>query len=126
MNPEYGLKQTLFINRLIDQVKTHGGYGDVLIPSRTDTKLYHEVLLKYADKITYLHGRIVFGTDEYWEGIWASEVLNGRNNPLYQRKGCFTSGPFPVMVVSFTKASIESMVGPTYDTMRAPKAVYKG
>ena len=49
-----------------------------LIPSRTDTKIFHEIVLPYASEIRFIQGRLKFGN-----------ATNG--------------APFPSMVVVFKK-----------------------
>lgn len=132
MNPEYGAKQADFIKALIDQIKACGGYGDVLIPSRTDTALYHDVLVPYAQTIRYVRGRLIFGTDEYWEFVWSQETMvniNGRNEPnkLYGKVGKMQPAPFASMIVSFTDKSIAAMAHtPEYDLINLPNCKYSG
>lgn len=136
MNPEYGLAQQQFIDRLIQQIELHTGYGEVLIPSRTDTKLFHETLVRYADVLCFARNRAVFGTDEYWEWVWSEKTMkeiNGKDRPnnLYGKVGTFSPAPFGSLVVSFTDASIaagrkDKERRPKFDYMWMPKAVYKG
>ena len=50
-----------------------------LIPARTDTKWFHEIVLPHAQEIRFLRGRLKFG-------------------------GMKNSAPFPSMLVIFTLA----------------------
>jgi site-specific DNA-methyltransferase (adenine-specific) len=70
-NPPYGPKIRAFLD------KAHEAKLAVfLIPSRTDTRWMHEVVLPYASEIRFLRGRLKFG---------------GSKNPA----------PFPSMLVIF-------------------------
>ena len=127
MNPEYGREQTKFIKELIDRIKDKEvSRGVVLIPSRTDTKLFHNVILSTASKITFYDGRLVFGTDGYWEWVWSQPTMiniNGKDKPntLFNKVGKFNSAPFPSMIVKFDS---ELKGNPTIATLKAPKVKY--
>lgn len=132
MNPEYGARQADFIRELIRQLKLGGGYGDVLIPSRTDTALYHDVLVPYAECIQYVRGRLVFGTDEYWEYVWSQptmENINGKSveNKLYGKVGRMQPAPFGSMIVSFSEESILAQKSkPNFKLITLPTCKYAG
>ena len=132
MNPEYGTKQASFIRELIHQLKLSGGVGDVLIPSRTDTALYHDLLVPYAERISYIRGRLTFGTDEYWEFVWGQETMvniNGRNEPnkLFGKVGRMQPAPFASMIVTFTDESVSrSAHDPEYKLITLPSCKYSG
>lgn len=105
-NPEYGRRMPEFVKFFVEQSKISGIVGDVLIPARTDTKLFHEVILPNADRITFIKGRLTFGTDEYWQWVWEQPTMidiNGTNkeNALFGKIGKMNPAPFPSMVVSF-------------------------
>lgn len=105
-NPEYGRGMPKFVKFFMEQSKKDGIVGDVLIPARTDTKLFHEIILPNASKISFIKGRLTFGSDEYWEWIWEQPTMieiNGTNkvNTLYGKEGKMNAAPFPSMVVSF-------------------------
>ena len=127
MNPEYGREQPKFVKELIKRIKDEQvEKGICLIPARTDTKLFHETILKNASKITFYDGRLVFGTDEYWEFVWSEPTminLNGKDKPntLFNKVGKFNSAPFPSMIVEFIS---ELKGNPTIATLKAPKFKY--
>ena len=113
-NPEYGRMQIKFIEHLIENTKIDSNMVvDVLIPSRTDTKLFHDLILTNATTIRFIRGRITFGTDSYWEELWETEYLeNGKKNSLYGKHGKMNPAAFPSMVVSFGEkkpASFETL-----------------
>lgn len=127
MNPEYGREQPKFVKELIERIKDEQVIkGVCLIPARTDTKLFNETILKNADKITFYDGRLVFGTDKYWEYVWSGATMlsiNGKDEPnkLFGKIGKFNSAPFPSMIVEFDS---KLKGNPTIATLKAPKFKY--
>ena len=120
MNPEYGRNQKKFVEKVVDWCEYDNIIADVLIPARTDTALYHDVILPKATSIRFVRGRITFGSDEYWEWLWEQEFLdNGKKNSLYQKHGKMNAAPFPSMVVSFGEDKPFE-----YDTIVLPKEKY--
>ena len=83
LNPPYsrGL-QKRFVEKVVNErskqpVHTHGwGHVVCLLPARTDTKLFHEIIKPYASSIEFLKGRLKF-------------------------KGGKSCAPFPSMIVVF-------------------------
>ena len=75
-NPPYN-NQRSFIEKCLNQLnKGNLECGVFLLPSRTDTKLFHELILPNAKEIRFIKGRLKF---------------EGKEN----------SAPFPSMVVVF-------------------------
>ena len=98
-NPPYGAEQKKWVNHGFNQKAS----GVFLLPSRTDTILFHDTIVKgqksgYCD-IEFIKGRITFGSDDYWEWLWDQEVLNGKPNSLYQKYGKMNPAPFASMLV---------------------------
>lgn len=93
-NPEYGREQKKWVKYGIEQ----GAKGVYLLPSRTDTKLFHEWIVPNCE-IEFIKGRITFGSDEYWKWVWEQKELNGKPNSLYQKHGKMNAAPFPSMLV---------------------------
>ena len=120
MNPEYGRNQKKFVEKVVDWCEYDNIVADVLIPARTDTALYHDIILPKATSIRFVRGRITFGSDEYWEWLWEQETLdNGKKNFLFGKHGKMNAAPFPSMVVSFGEdKSFE------YGTIVLPKEKY--
>lgn len=58
----------------------------LLIPARTDKKIFHETIMKYANEIMFVKGRLKF-------------ELNGEK--IKDKKGTTMGAPFPSMVVVF-------------------------
>lgn len=76
----------------------------LLIPSRTDTRWWHDYVMR--GKIRFIKGRLIFGTDEYWSWVWEQEFINGKKNSLYKKYGKKNSAPFPSAIVVFKKESL--------------------
>lgn len=132
-NPEYGRAQPKFVEKVIEQVKIGAvSKAAILIPARTDTKLFHKTILENAESVTFYEGRLVFGSDEYWEFVWSQEYMDlinpskkGQKNELYGKVGKFNAAPFPSMVVMITSDSVNSKNQPIIKTLKAPKFVYE-
>jgi site-specific DNA-methyltransferase (adenine-specific) len=93
-NPPYDREQIKWVQHGIDQ-KASGVY---LLPARTDTKLFHEVVLPNC-KVEFIKGRITFGSDEYWAWVWEQPILNDKKNSLYKKYSKMNPAPFPSMLV---------------------------
>jgi site-specific DNA-methyltransferase (adenine-specific) len=121
MNPPYGRVQFKFVNYVKNLCELDSKLiVDVLIPARTDTRLFHELVLPYATTIRFIRGRLTFGTDAYWEYMWKTEYLeNGKKNSLYGKHGKTNPAAFPSMVVSFGEDKPLS-----YETLELTKAGY--
>ena len=61
LNPPYGRQMPKFIQRALNQVR-EGNTNRVvcLIASRTDTKIFQEVIFPYASELYFIKGRIKF------------------------------------------------------------------
>lgn len=119
VNPEYGRNQRKFVEKIVDLCEYDNVIADVLIPARTDTALYHDIILNKATSIRFVRGRVTFGTDDYWEWVWEQEYLNGKKNSLFGKHGKMCSAPFPSMVVSFGETKPFE-----YGTIVLPKEKY--
>lgn len=119
VNPEYGRNQKKFVEKIIDWCEYDGIIADVLIPARTDTSLFHDIILNKATSIKFVKGRITFGSDEYWEWVWDQEFINGKRNSLFSNIGKLNAAPFPSMVVTFGEDTPLS-----YGTISLPKEKY--
>lgn len=100
-NPEYGRAQAKFVEHIADWCEYDNVIADLLIPARTDTLLYHDLILEKATSIKFVKGRITFGSDEYWKDLWEQPFLNSKANKLYKKYGKTAPAPFPSMVVTF-------------------------
>ena len=76
MNPPYGREQASWIKKAYEE-SLKGAIVVCLIPARTDTKIWHDIIFPYA-QIRFIKGRLKFG--------------NNKN-----------SAPFPSAVVIFKK-----------------------
>lgn len=100
VNPEYGTMQKKFVGKVISLCEEDGVEADILIPSRTDTALFHDIILPKANAVYFVKGRITFGDDAYWEWVWQQEKINSKLNSLYGKTGKMNPAPFPSMIVS--------------------------
>lgn len=60
MNPPYGREIKYWIKKAYEESKK-GSTVVCLIPSRTDTKYWHDYIFKYAYDIRFIKGRLKFG-----------------------------------------------------------------
>lgn len=61
-NPPYGREQGKFVKKALAEVENGNAESVViLIPSRTDTKIWQDVIFKYASQIIFIRGRLRFG-----------------------------------------------------------------
>lgn len=102
-NPEYGKEQVKWVKHGFDQLAS----GVFLIPSRTDTMLFHDIVMSGVEsgycKIEFIKGRLIFGSDAYWGWLWDQEFLEKsgeiKKNSLYKKYGKMNAAPFPSMLV---------------------------
>lgn len=105
MNPEYGRKIGKFINKAAQYVNDDDnefeaphGTTVCLMPSRTGTAWFQDHA-PLASQIVYIRGRLIFGSDEYWEWLWSQPTLPGRGgkpkaNALFEKYGRKDAAPF--------------------------------
>ncbi len=78
LNPPYGRKIGLWIRKAYNEF-LQGKTIVMLLPSRTDTKWFHEIILPHAKEIRFIKGRLKFGDSK-------------------------NSAPFPSVIAIFRKA----------------------
>jgi hypothetical protein len=62
VNPPYGKTIKLFLEKALEEIKIGNCKKAVfLLPSYTDVKWFHEIILPYSKEIRFLKGRIKFG-----------------------------------------------------------------
>lgn len=61
MNPPYGREQIKWITKAYEESKNNNATVVCLIPARPDTKVWHNVVFKYAKAICFIKGRLKFG-----------------------------------------------------------------
>ena len=71
-NPPYGREMPKWIKKCSDHAK-NGGTAVMLIPARTDTKAFHELIYKKAE-IRFLRGRVKFNNYK-WNAPFPSMVV---------------------------------------------------
>ena len=60
VNPPYSNIQQ-FLLTAVSVFHQMGKQSIVLLPSRTDTKWFHEIVLRYATRVEFIKGRLKFG-----------------------------------------------------------------
>ena len=84
LNPPFGRALPDFMRKCAQQIANKNVDSiRVLIPARTDTKWFHEIVMPHADKIYLIKGRFNFRFDEAIEGA---------------------NAPFPSMLVVYDKS----------------------
>ncbi len=58
-NPPYGRQLSKFVEKAYQQWEKHNVTSVLLIPARTDTRIWQEIVLKHCE-VTYLKGRLKF------------------------------------------------------------------
>ena len=76
INPPHDI-QDAFITKAFNEWHSYGSTVVMLIPSRTDKKIFHNLIAHYAAQIRFLKGRLKFG-------------------------GCKDSAPFPSAIIVFS------------------------
>ena len=94
VNPPYG-DIGKWVKKAYEESTTNGAAVVLLIPSRTDTKYWHDYIMKGADAIFFVKGRLKF---------------ENKDNKL-------NSAPFPSAVIIFDMGKFRWVNGPTVKTM---------
>lgn len=82
VNPPYGRNLTKWVSKSCLESRKENTKVVLLIPARTDTKYFHEIIMPFASEIRFLKGRIKF-------------AINGKQKD---------PAPFPSMIVVFDSA----------------------
>lgn len=64
MNPPYGREQIKWINKAYNEHKENNSTIVCLIPARPDTKVWHDIIFKYAKAVCFIKGRLKFGNSK--------------------------------------------------------------
>ena len=78
MNPPYGYQTSEWINKAYRE-SLKGATVVCLIPARTDTSYWHDIIFKYAAQIRFIRGKIKFGGSK-WTAPFASALIVFSNN----------------------------------------------
>lgn len=103
MNPPYSKgNQKLWVLKALEEIdKDNVETVTMLLPARTDTKLYHDYIipsLRYSDNwLCYLKGRVKFEQ--------TVKLVDENDNVLEYKQITKTSAPFPSMIVHIGKGS---------------------
>ena len=83
LNPPFGRELPMWLEKCVEEIERDEVHSiTVLIPARTDTRWFHELVVPYAYEILLIKGRFNFRFDRAIEGA---------------------NAPFPSMLVSFQK-----------------------
>lgn len=77
VNPPYS-KVKLWIKKSCESAK-EGGCVVCLIPSRTDTIMWHEYVMKYATRVYFVKGRLKFGNSDNTAPFPSAIILFDKN-----------------------------------------------
>ena len=107
-NPPYGSEQTEWIKKAYLEAQAGRAQTVMLLPARTDTKVFHRYIWDEAIDSwrtgvqgIFIKGRLTFGSNDYWQWVWEQEIINGKPNTLYGKIGKKNPAPFPSMLVIF-------------------------
>lgn len=87
MNPPYGRKISVFLEKAYRESQTNADVVVCLIPSKTDTRWWWDYVMK--GEIRFIRGRVVFE--------------NENREPNRDDKGRILSAPFPSAIVIFRR-----------------------
>lgn len=73
MNPPYGYQTEDWLTKAYNE-SLNGATVVCLIPARTDTAVWHDIIFKYAKQIRFVRGKIIFG-DSKWTAPFASALV---------------------------------------------------
>jgi phage N-6-adenine-methyltransferase len=84
MNPPYGREISLWVKKAYESSLTEGTVVVCLLPARTDTRWWHDYVLKRAGRIWFIRGRLRFsgkGPAPFPSAlvVFGRHVWNGKN-----------------------------------------------
>jgi len=100
VNPPYSQNQA-WVEKCCLAARDESATVVLLIPSRTDTAYWHDWVMDKASEIRFVKGRLIFGSDEYWQWRWETQIIDGKANHLYGKFGRRDSAPFPSAVIVY-------------------------
>jgi site-specific DNA-methyltransferase (adenine-specific) len=60
MNPPYGREISLWVKKAYESSLDDGTVVACLLPARTDTGWWHDYVLRYAERVWFIRGRLRF------------------------------------------------------------------
>ena len=99
LNPPFGRELPLWLEKCVKEVQSPTKVNSiwVLIPARTDTKWFHEIVLPHASKVCLIKGRFNFRFDE---------AIEGANAPFPSMLVVFNPGRHPKMRADITTLEV--------------------
>ncbi len=64
-NPPYGKYQIDFVKKALSESVKHNSVVVMLIPARTETKVWQDIIFKHANTIVFVKSRLKFGGSKY-------------------------------------------------------------
>jgi len=104
VNPPYGDIKS-WVKKAHDELKQNGVTTVMLIPARTDTKYWHDYIMKAATRIFFVKGRLKF----------KNKVIAD-----YTGKSKLSPAPFPSVVIEFSMQYHRWLHGPLIATLERP------
>lgn len=69
MNPPYGKETGRWLQKAVDELKAGRIETAVfLIPARTDTRFFHDIVMRHAAAIYFVRGRVTFSNPDGRDG----------------------------------------------------------
>ena len=108
-NPPYTRSISSWLGRAAEQSDLHNSTIVCLVPARTDTAWWQDNIID-ASWVTFIRGRLKFGSDEYWVNYWQDEHEKGKltkaelqsklSDPVTKN-----SAPFPSALIVYGRMS---------------------
>lgn len=86
INPPYGRGIDKWIKKAYESAKSHGTKVVMLIPARTDTKYWHDYVMK-ASEIYFVKGRLKFGDSDNPAPFPSAVVVFDGSGALWRVEG---------------------------------------
>ena len=80
LNPPYGREQIKWITKACEETKKYNNTIVCLIPSRTDTKLWHDIIFPNAKVICFIKGRLKFSNSKNSAPFSSALIVFGKVN----------------------------------------------
>lgn len=79
-NPPYGREQVKFIEKAYHESVKHNSTVVMLIPARTETKVWQNLIFKSANQVCFVKGRLKFGGSKDNAPFPSALVIFGKGN----------------------------------------------
>lgn len=86
MNPPYGREQIKWIEKAKKESESNSVNIVCLIPARPDTKVWHNIIFKYASSVCFIKGRLKFGESKDSAPFPSALITFGYELTCYQER----------------------------------------